>query len=240
MRWLVMLLMSLALLSRAADAPAEFAAGNQAYEQGKFAEAAIHYRAALSNNAATANVWFNLGNAEYKAGELGRAIAAYRRAEQLTPRNSALRANLNFVRRKAAGEQSRLPLATTLLRFLTPNEWTVMASIALALAFAALVLGEVRRTSSRGIVATLLTCTLLLGVAAGASYRDRHTLRQAVVVSKQSAVRYGPLEESQTAFSLNDGAEFVITDNSSNWFQVRLADGRSGWLKSSDVTFVTP
>lgn len=201
-RGVVAVLLFVAAIARAFDAQAEFTTGNSAYEQGKFAEAAAHYRQLVSNNVATANVWFNLGNAEYKAGAPGRAIAAYRRAEQLTPRDSALRANLNFVRRKATGEQdSSVPLATTMLRFLNPNEWAFFSSVASAIFFVVLAASEVWRIRARGFLVTAALVALVLSAGAFASFHDRFRTTHAIVTAAQSAVRFGPLEESQTSFS---------------------------------------
>jgi tetratricopeptide (TPR) repeat protein len=235
------ILVLFAALARAFDSQTEFAAGNSAYEQGKFAEAAARYRRLISNDVATASVWFNLGNSEYKVGSLGRAIAAYRRAEQLTPRDSALRANLNFVRRKATGEQdSRVLLTLTTLRFLKPNEWAILASISSALFFLVLAVSEARRARIRGFLVMTGLITAAFVAAAVASHRDRFGSTQAVVVATQSAVRFGPLEESQTAFSLHQGAEVVVLDRSAGWLQVRDTTRRAGWLKTGDVNLVTP
>lgn len=229
-------------LATAADAREGFAAGNQAYEQGKFAEAAVHYRMALSNGVAGEGVWFNLGNAEFKAGKLGRAIAAYRRAEQITPRDPALRANLGFARKKATGEEkgSSTPIQRV-LQMLTPNEWATLASLGATFVFAYLAFTEWRRLrygSGSLMVFVVLATVLSLGCAA--SFWRRYRTCEAVTTATQSAVRFGPLEDSQTAFQLNDGAEVRVLDASGEWLHVRDAAGRTGWAKRDDMTIVSP
>ena len=82
---------------------ADFSAANQLYAKGKFADAAAAYEKILQTGAQSPALLFNAGNAEFKAGHLGKAIAAYRRAEQLSPRDAELRANLAFVRNQVQG-----------------------------------------------------------------------------------------------------------------------------------------
>src|SRR5262245_50565847 len=80
-----------------------FDSANLLYEQGKFAEAASAYQSLLKSGRTSAAVYYNLGNAFFKAGQIGRAIAAYARAEQITPRDPDLRANLQFARNQVQG-----------------------------------------------------------------------------------------------------------------------------------------
>jgi tetratricopeptide (TPR) repeat protein len=223
------------------DANAEFTAGNVAYEQGKFAAAASHYESLLTNGVSTASLWFNLGNARYKLGELGRALAAWRKAEQLTPRNADLRANLSFVRQKVYGEDAHTDAVRTVLRFLTPNEWALLMAAVSAAFFITLAWIEFQRAARpRGTLALLLVMMALTASAAVASYRHVRVSRQGVVVSRQCTVRFGPLEDSQSAFQLPDGSEVDIVDVNGSWYQVRTLKGRSGWVNRSDLVIVTP
>ena len=75
-----------------------FDTANKLYEEGKFAEAAAAYESLVQSRQVSAALYFNLGNAWFKSGQIGRAIAAYRQAEQMTPRDPDLRANLQFAR----------------------------------------------------------------------------------------------------------------------------------------------
>jgi len=243
LRWFACLILLVGLLAaKGADAQSDFAAGNKAYEQGRFAEAATHYRAALTNGMAGEGTWFNLGNAEFKAGRLGPAIVAYRRAEQITPRDAALRANLHFARKKATGEDDPVaPLTFQILRFLTFNEWTGLAGGIISALFLVLAAAEMRGVrAGRGSIS--LFALLAVGFSAGTagSYFDRNLRREGVVIVKQSAVRFGPLEDSQTAFQLNEGVEVQVTEATAEWLQIRDERDRAGWTRRRDITLVLP
>jgi len=230
-----------AIHAAAADAGADFAAANQLYEQGKYAEAAAHYRTLVTNGNATANAWFNLGDAEFKAGALGRAIFAWRKAEQLDPRDASLRANLQFARKKAGDNDGSIPVGLALLRFLTPNEWAALAAGAIALFFIVLAIVEARRAPKpAGTLVMIGLLAVALSAGAAGSYYDRYERREGLVIVKQAVVRFGPLDDAQVAFQLNDGAEVEITDSTPGWMQVRERTGRSGWAKTADVAQLTP
>ncbi len=243
-RFLVIVAASLGLLAsaRAADAEAAFAAANGLYEQGKFSDAATAFQQVIDGGARTADAWFNLGNARFKAGQHGLAIAAYRQAEQLNPRDRALRKNLEFVRRKAAGGDAPLIVWWIVpLRFATLNEWAGTTACFLTALFLTLAACEWRGTRrSRGLIAALVMGTALCGGGAAASYCDVFLQKQAVVTARQATVRFGPLPDSQVAFQLNDGAELAVSDETGDWLQIRDPAGRSGWLKRDDVLVLRP
>src|SRR5262249_50947196 len=100
--WLLWLI-AIVCHMRAEASPDAFDAANKLYEQGKFNEAASAYEKLVQSGQVSAALYFNLGNAFFKAGQVGRAIAEYRRAEQLTPRDPDLRANLQFARKQIQG-----------------------------------------------------------------------------------------------------------------------------------------
>jgi len=220
---------------RAADAAAGFEQANTLYYQGKFPEAVAAYDAFMASNSPTANVWFNLGNAAYKAGRLGRSIAAFRMAERLSPRDPAIRANLEFVRGKAySDERVRVPVWKSLVRLGTLNEWTLLAALAFWGAGAALALRVLTgRPWSRALFACGLL-TVLFSAGLAAAWHEQRS-GEAIVTAREVTVRFGPLEEAQAAFQLRDGAEVTVLDTKGDWLQVRDPESRVGWMRRADA-----
>src|SRR5688500_8636546 len=87
---------------------ADFESANRLYEKGDYAGAAAGYQSVVQSGKASAEVYFNLGNAHFKNGQIGKAIASYRRAQELTPRDPDIRANLNFARGAVPGNNFRV------------------------------------------------------------------------------------------------------------------------------------
>ena len=214
----------------------EFERANKFYEQGKFAEATTAYENIVRAGVSAPGVWFNLGNASYKSGQVGRAIASYRMAERVTPRDAALRANLQFIRGKVySDERTRVPAWKSALRLFTLNEWTVAAAVALWAFFAVLAVATLTRIRYPKTATALFLITLVGGTGLLLAWSDQAGGREAVVVAREVTARFGPLDESQTAFQLRDGAECAVLESKGDWLQVRDAEQRTGWIRRDDA-----
>jgi tetratricopeptide (TPR) repeat protein len=241
---LVLLALCLRTACLGATGPeAAFEAGNKLYEEGKFAEAASAYDKLLLEGNRSAALFYNLGTACYKAGHLGRAIAAYRQAELLSPRDTDLRANLQFVRQRVNGEdKSPLPSWRSWMSFLTLNEGAVLAAAAFWAWFLLLAAGEFRPAWRRSLGGARLTAgilSVLLAACLGLAAYVRLGEISAVVIKREAVVRFGPLDESQTAFTLPDGAEVTVLDTKDAWLQIRQASKRVGWVKRDQVVVLS-
>ena len=222
----------------AAVSPAEFDGANRLYEEGKFAEAVAAYEKLTQSGQASAALWFNLGNGYFKSHQIGRAIAAYRKAEELTPRDPDVRANLQFARNQAQGPTLAPNRWQRWLAKLSLNEWTLLTAGCLWMLLLLLALAQWRpslKSPLRRLGLALMLGTGVLSSCLGAAWRQNHALRAAVVVVPDAVVRHGPLDESQTAFTAHDGAELLILDQKEDWVQVAAGPRQVGWLRQGQV-----
>ena len=232
---LVLLVIALFPLSSHADlSAAVFDAANKLYEEGKFAEAASAYERLTQSGQASAALYFNLGNAFFKSGQIGRAIAAYRQAEQISPRDPDLRANLQFARNQTPSPTLVPGRWQRWLGRLTLNEWTFLAAGALWLWLLLLALLQLRpalRPTLRGYLYGLGAIGLLLSACVLLTLRQTRFTPTAIVVAHDATVRFGPLPESPPAFTVHDGAELQVLDQKDEWLQVSAGPRRTGWLR---------
>lgn len=239
-RFIAILILPAALAGNAmaADAGAEFDAANRLYNQGKFAAAAEGYERMVSSGAGGAAVWFNLGNAQFKSGRFGEAIAAYRQAENISPRDPDVRANLQFARNQINNAASVKPgVAQRWLGRLTLNEWTAGAAAAAAAWFVLLALGQWRPAWCGGrnnLVRLAALATVLLAAGAAADWALNRSVKSAVVVT-ETTVRTGPLDDAQAGFTAKDGAELTVLDEREDWLQVQNGQRQTGWVKRAAV-----
>ena len=191
-------------------------------------------------------VYFNLGNAWFKADQKGRAVAAYLRAERLAPRDPGIRFNLDFVRRKVSGQGANIPFWQRWLRRLSLNEWAVAAAAALWLWLLLLAARELRPIWQPMLRGYTMWAGILAGVVAmalGVALYDQSETKTAVVIVSKAQIRYGPLEESQTYYTLEDGNEVRVLDEKINspqevWLQIEDTGGRPGWVKKDQLVNV--
>jgi uncharacterized protein YgiM (DUF1202 family) len=62
--------------------------------------------------------------------------------------------------------------------------------------------------------------------------------RRVVVNQRNTVVRAGPFEESPSAVTPSDGAEFVLLDEKGEWYQVSDGTKPLGWLRTNSVVAV--
>ena len=125
--------------------------------------------------------------------------------------------------------------------WLMPSDaWAILALLALAATVAlALLFVRGRSSSLRKIgffagIAALLFTLLCLDFAfwQRTDYRKND---KAIITRAVSSVKSSPSTESSTdLFVLHEGTKVTILDEVGDWRNIELADGRQGWIKSSD------
>lgn len=218
----------------ASDVQADFATANQLYDEGKFSDAAKAYEKIIQTGKVSPSLLFNYGNAEFKAGKIGRAIVAFCRAGELAPRDSDIRANLDFVRNQVQGPTLRENRWQNWLAALTLDEWTMLAALTLWITFVLLATMQIRpalKPALWGFTRFALIITVLLGAVTGADAAIHFSKPIAVVIVPSATTRSGPFDDAQVAFTVHDGAELSVLDQRNDWLQVTDGAGRIGWLE---------
>ncbi len=197
-----------------------FQQANRHYEVGQYQQAFSEYRHLIEQTGESFSVLFNAGNAAYQSGSNGWALACYTAASRYEPRNVALRANYEFLAKKLTIQPS--PLSKWSF-----NEQAWLFGFLNTVCFACLFL---RRASQRPQV-------ILNWISAGALVSMIYMacvwfgqVPRVVVVGPDAAVRNGPLEESQNAFTAKDGTVLSALARRPGWIQVQDQSGVSGWI----------
>jgi tetratricopeptide (TPR) repeat protein len=216
----------------------DFESANRLYEKGDYPAAATAYQSLLQSGRASAALLFNLGNARFKNGQIGQAIAAYRQAQLLAPRDPDIRANLNFARGAVPGNNIRVTPFQRMLRALTLNEIGLFTGAAIWTLFLLLAAAQWRPDLKPSLRAFTI-CSGILAVSStiwlAQALVDHNSNRLAVVTAPTSAVRFGPLEESQISFNVRDGNELRYLAQKDGWLQVADASNRTGWIQTNDI-----
>lgn len=225
---------------KAQSPTASFEAANKAYEEGHYADAAAAYQNMLDHGSISSAVYFNEGNAWLKAGKLGRAIFCYLRAEELAPRDPDIRANLQIARTQAGANTAVLPgnRWTRWIGRLTINEWTAAASVSFACFFLVLMARQLSprfSSSSGGLAIALGIVSVWFFSCLGLSIDQRWGEESSIVIVPEAVARRGPMDESQSAFTVHDGAELAVQAHDGEWLQVSGPSREIGWLQQKDV-----
>ena len=221
---------------------ARFDAANKLYAQSKFADAAAAYDKLIEAGAIAPALYFNLGNACFKSGQFGRAIAAYRQAEEMSPRDPDVRANLQFARNQVQGPKLRAGWLQRRLGTLSVTEWVSLSTVAVWVTLGLLIACLVKPALTsvlRPWIWLAITTSLAIFVCAKLAISQNASDKIAIISIPEASVRNGPFDESPASFTAHDGAELRVLDHKDDWLQITDGTSRFGWLKR-DALILSP
>lgn len=228
------------------DRAIELLPSDPAAARGLFQESVTAYRDAALAGATSGELSFNLGNALVQSGETGRAIAAYLDAQRLLPGDPRVEANLAHARSLVAGapplpSPSSLDGVAGLWNDLPASSRVTLAVagwIALwSLVAAGVATGWNARVPWRLTVAIAGTVGVVAGATLGVDWMRWHLHPRGVLVANDVIARKGNGEGFAPAFTtpLPSGAEFTLVESRPGWYSIKVGDGQTGWIRSSDA-----
>lgn len=222
-------------------------AGNEAYSAGLWDEAARTWSSIRESGMESPELYYNIGNAFYKDGDIAHAILNYERALKLDPSYSDAKYNLEFARSMVQDKIEEVPefflktLGRKMCWLMSSDGWAALflilfaATLALVLTFLLSGREGSRKAGFFGGLVTLILAAMCFSFAfwQRADYRKSDG---AVVTRAVCPVKSSPGSESaKDLFVLHEGTEVKLLDEVGEWHNVELADGRQGWLRSSDI-----
>ena len=225
-----------------ANADAEYAKGN--YQQ-----AAADYIELLKKGD-SAVLYYNLGNSYYRLGNITQSIIAYEKAQRLSPADTDVKYNLDFVRSKTidkivpVDEFFFVAWYGSLVNSLNIDGWACLAVVSFVAALLMVLLFLLgRRVWLRKTGFYVAILSLLLFVCSNVfAWQQKQAFERrdkAVVTAPTITVKSTPADSSSDAFVIHEGTSVTITDRTmKDWLAIRLANGKEGWLKRSQVEVI--
>ncbi len=222
------------------------AEGDSAYMRNDYASAIQIYENLLKKGEA-AEVYYNLGNSYYKADEIAKAILNYERALLLKPGNADIRANLEIARSKTIDKVVPTPeiffvaWTKSLINSLSIDAWAKLGIVFFILLLVSLSLFFFSKQvlwKKAGFIAGIvfLVFVVLSNIFASQQMSQLRNRSAAIVLSPSVTVRSTPSESGTSLFILHEGHKVEIKDDSMReWKEIRLEDGKVGWLPSSTI-----
>jgi tetratricopeptide (TPR) repeat protein len=222
-----------------------FLRGNKAYADGNYQQAVDLYQQILQKNQASGEVFFNLGNAYYKLNQIGRAILYYEKAKIYLAGDDALEQNLKIARLKIVDKIEPIPELflvdwwKTAINIFRPTvlAWISFTLFSLALLWLAFYFLLNRRIFIRLTWITGLIFIVLLILFIGKIYQFE-TSRYGIIFADKISVVGEPTLTGQELFILHQGTKVKINRNLDGWYEISLADGKTGWIKADGLEII--
>ncbi|HEX05434.1 MAG TPA: tetratricopeptide repeat protein [Bacteroidetes bacterium] len=215
-----------------------------AYKNGNYDQAVTLYENILETGNSSGPLLYNLGNSYFKSGRLAESILMYERALKLIPHNSDVRHNLEFARDRAVDRidpPPRLFIWTWIdtLRDLLPpgivaaSAWILTTLLALSFSVTINLHRKRPRYTMRGITWALAALVVLNMSLIGLRVMADAGQPEAIIMVDKIDVRSGPDRAAGEVFALHEGTKVGVVQQLEGWAEIRLADGRQGWVPFS-------
>ena len=233
----------------AADTDSLFHRGNELYEAGQYEEALGTYNQVVQEGQESADLYYNMGNAAFRSNSIGYAVLYYEKALKLEPTHEDAAHNLEFVSRYRPDSFEEVPqffLRTWVRGFvhlLPERTWSILAMACfLSLLTGILLYLFAHRIALKKTGFVLALTTLLLFGLAISSAASRHreivAPGEGVILASSVVVRSTPSESGNELFILHEGTLIEIQEAVSGWQNIRVIDGREGWILAEDFASI--
>lgn len=220
---------------------------DEAYQKDDFKTAIKIYEELLETKGESADVYYNLANSYYKNKNIAKAILNYERALLLAPGDADIRFNLELAKSKSVDQIIPTPevfiitWGNAIVNSMNEKAWSRMgicSFIFLLLALILYIFSNRIWMKKVGFVAAL--CLLVVCICANFSasqQKNEQTHRSgAIILAPSVTVKSTPTESGTDLFVLHEGTKVLVEDDSmKEWKEIRLEDGKKGWLPSSTI-----
>lgn len=241
-----MLLFMMPFLSAASNAESPQSIIKQAnleYSSGYYDHALELYLSVADQGYASPGLYYNIGNTYYKLNSIPEAILYYERALKLAPQDENIIFNLELAQKQTIDKIESLPELfyerwfRSVLNLHNADGWGRLSILFLFLAAssaAAFLLLSPRWQRVTGFYLSVLFVVLSLSTLSLAfvQHYQRTAKTEAIIFAPSVAVKSSPSETSVDLFMIHEGTKVRITDQMGEWYEVRIASGSMGWLKS--------
>ncbi|MCX6640992.1 MAG: tetratricopeptide repeat protein [bacterium] len=235
-------LLTIALVAAAQNPQGDLGAAEKLYRSGDYQGAADVYQNLLRQGWANGELYYNLGNCFFKTGRYGQAILNYERARLFLGKDPDLEINLKLANLRIFDRIEPLPrvffikIVESVGGWFSVRRWgTFLIAIEWLLLACLVALHLLRDPKARKLfVGGFFVLATAMIIAGGFFWlekisQDRRT--EAIVLVNKADVRSAPEAGATELFTLHDGAKLTVLREVSGWAEIRLADGKQGWLQ---------
>ncbi|MCL2328114.1 MAG: tetratricopeptide repeat protein [Bacteroidetes bacterium] len=216
------------------------------YTQKQYDSALNLYMQVYDQNLRSADLFYNIGNTHFKSDNLAQSILWYERALLLDPKHHEAQNNLAFVNARQIDKVEVLPsgIATqffqSIYRFFSYTTWAVLSLIFLIVFLAALILFLFTQSVgikkfAFGVGIFSLIVAILCFVCANAHNNMVKNNNDAIIMEATVTIKTEPAKTATDLVTVHEGLKVEFLKTHGEWANIRLLDGKEGWVKKDKV-----
>ena len=217
---------------------------NNFYTQKQYDSAEYYYGSLLKKYPKDAMIQYNMGNASFRLNKVGAAVLHYQKAALLDPGNKEIKDNLLLAKGRVLNP---LPEATPiffvrwwngLLQLFSTDTWAtitfIIFLIVLGLVWYARVKKEQFAHAGRWLSLSVV-CLIICACMTWFTHEPFANSDMAVVQEPSVNLLDAPRASGKVLGALPEGTVIEVYAEEGNFMNVKLPNGREGWVLSSSV-----
>ena len=224
------------------DIDSLFVKGNNYYNDKDFSNSVKYYENILNQDIYHQDLYFNLGNAYFNLENYGNARWAYEMALDLSPRDKDIIYNLNIAKSKIPNlieppESLIIDSVNMILDNFTYRNFVFLTSILILLSSILFIVYKIRPSQiNKRIYYLLLFLSFVSLVLSVDRFIWMKNNKFGIIVSENTAAYSAPyVNENIKIFTLFSGNKVQVSQNTKEWIEIYVIDGRKGWIRIEDV-----
>ncbi|MBO4613606.1 MAG: tetratricopeptide repeat protein [Bacteroidales bacterium] len=215
------------------------------FMQTRYVDALQLYDSVSNMGYSSSDLYYNIGNCYYRLNDLPNSVYYYEKALMLDPSNSDAEFNLNIANRQLKQIVEPLPVpfytrwGMKILNIVSSDAWTILNIIFLVLTLAGIALYLfMGRIALRKLGFSIAVISLVFFIiTAICAYKSSVVISENnyAIVFEQSMVKSSPNADAVNSFEVYEGIKVQVVDSANGMYNIKLADGKEGWMEMSDV-----
>ncbi len=226
-----------------------FLEANTLYQQGEYELALERYHAAILGGVESADLYYNMGNAAYRSNSIGHAILYYEKALKLEPAHEDALHNLEYVSRYRLDTFEEVPSlflgawTRWFIQLCSEQTWSILALIFFMVLLTGLLIFLFARNigvKKTGFISGMIALILFLVTFTSALSRHRAIVKpdDGIILAPSVVVRSSPSPSGTELFILHEGTKIMINEEVSGWQNIKVIDGREGWIMAQEFEVI--
>ena len=215
---------------------------NAKYSEADYTSAIELYKKVADSGFESSELYYNLGNAYFKNKNNANAILYFEKAKLLDPKDQKIAHNLKFAQQFVIDEINEVPrffLITffeKIVKAKKTDSWAVISLSFFIITLATLIIMFFSKTLNYkrlSLVFAILFFSISFSTfVMAAKMKNITSGENSGIIMNVVTVKSSPDEASTDLFILHEGLKVEIEDFLNNWYEIKLQDGRVGWVKT--------
>ena len=245
----IVLLQLLSLFTFCESPDSLFSKGVKEYQHENYVVSARDFQQLYDLGYKNFEVCYNLGNSYYKINDMSSAILYYERAQKIMPNNQDVINNIEVANKKIVDNIESVPEMfyvkwwNSITQWFSPKTWCYFGIFFLVIFLAGLSMIFVTRNiklrkTSFWISIVFLVLFVFSVFVCSSIKKYSNNMSSAIVFSGSVTAKGSPTENSVDLFVIHRGTKVDVTDKVGQWIEIKLANGKVGWILTEDVKII--